>query len=184
MTRQVLVFDLDDTLLDVSKRRALAREMVGATAGSAGGAISSEIRSLVRKFIELPELLEFDEPHDEILRVLREFQSQNKYNLVIYTARQNHRLLLAQLSKLGLDEFFKDIFSTSGKPKSKTDLNSRLSGASVRAYFGDSNEDCEVAKSIQCPFYWVCIGNHQSMHKDQDHAMDVKSYQGLSFYLP
>jgi len=127
-----IVFDLDGTILDVSKKYA---------------AIPKE---QFKKLIETPKYLALDTIYPEMEDILQYLYG--KYPLYLVTMRKNRKNLLSQLEALGLNQFFPDTRVIN--PKDKIKAVKKIKPALV---IGDTQLDIQAAqaagaKSILVPY--------------------------------
>jgi phosphoglycolate phosphatase-like HAD superfamily hydrolase len=147
LKNRAIIFDLDGTLLDVRKRRSLARLEVGKSP-PAGTNAQSDLA--LRKVIERPELLEYDRLFIGAKEALQ-FAS-DQFCLILFTARQDRLQLLHQLRNLGISGMFTHVINTGGNPKSPLFLQTLVSKLSIELYVGDRAEDAAVARELRVPF--------------------------------
>ncbi|MBP3126194.1 HAD hydrolase-like protein [Thalassospira sp. ER-Se-21-Dark] len=106
--------------------------------------------------IETPYWLSLDTLFDDTLTVLESFRKIGK-SLILLTARQNKSLLLQQLTRLGIQEYFEAVEYVS--PFFAVDEKARvLSQRTFSGFVGDSETDFDAAKRTGTPFYAVSTG--------------------------
>ena len=117
---------------------------------------AKEITSAWIQEIETPYWLSLDTLFGDTVTVLDSFRKTGK-TLILLTARQNRRLLLQQLSRLGIRGYFKGVECVS--PFCAVDEKSNvLSRHSFAGFVGDSETDFAAANRTGTPFYAISTG--------------------------
>ena len=106
--------------------------------------------------IETPYWLSLDTLFDDTLKVLDSFRESGEA-LILLTARQNKRLLLQQLKRLGIREYFTGVECVS--PFDAVNEKAKiLSQQAFAGFVGDSETDFAAAKRSGISFYAVSTG--------------------------
>lgn len=94
--------------------------------------------------IETKEMLDLDFLYKDAISVLTNLKQ--KHELFVLTARQNKDNLLYELKKLGIFDYFNDVFLTEHK-KNKDELIAHLNLSPDDILIGDTGYDIDIAKS-------------------------------------
>lgn len=117
---------------------------------------AKEIASAWIQEIETPYWLSLDTLFSDTLKVLDSFRESGEA-LILLTARQNTRLLLQQLARLGIREYFTGVECVS--PFDAVNEKAKvLSRYAFAGFVGDSETDFAAAKRTGTPFYAVSTG--------------------------
>jgi phosphoglycolate phosphatase len=166
-----IFFDLDGTLIDSKlrlyklfqflvensnltydeywelKQQKISNQMILVTRF---GYSESMIQAFIERWMQLIEhedFLKFDRVIDGVEKVLDILQQQA--DLYICTARQHKQLTLKQLEKLGLNEFFLQVFVTEQKQSKNELISKNVSNLSASDWFiGDTGHDIQVGKKL------------------------------------
>lgn len=197
--REKIAFDFDGTLLDSRKRHEeVMRDVLAefniklSTEGlvlykadghnniawlKEHGVDEPTAKAIQKRWIEIienPYYLEHDELYKYAEYELKRLSAEN--DLFLVTARNNYEGTMAQIKRLGLEQYFNDICivkSDDSTPSAKSDF---LLSKGVDVMIGDTESDLESAKLAGCRFKAVKWGFRSEEFWKQ---YNVESYKFL-----
>lgn len=180
---QIVAFDLDGTLLDSRKRHIIVlndilkkynilldtSDLIKFKRNGKNNyqyliskGINEEIAKKIQNewilHIEDENYLNFDTLYTNTIKLLNEYSNSNK---ILITARKDKNLVLKQLSKFGIKEFFTNIYVVTPDSNVAEKKAQILKQTAATLMIGDTKSDYESAYNVNIKFRHINHGFHK-----------------------